>query len=144
MIANIGRTFGQYIGLQTSLFTGFRPDRQLCLTDLRCRLSLLFLSAASHSALRRYYRNYYSLGFRSAGFAGRKSRRLCADFTGLCMLTVILSISIFGWTSFDYTRYITSFNVTQTSNTDAILPPPRFRCGAIWELNPRRFHPPGD
>ncbi|EDV0150140.1 amino acid permease, partial [Salmonella enterica subsp. enterica] len=55
------------------------------------------------------------------GLQGAKVVGYAQIFTGLCMLTVILSISIFGWTSFDYTRYITSFNVTQTSNTDAIF-----------------------
>lgn len=122
VIANIGRTFGQYIGLQTSLFYWLSTWIGNCALLISGVGYLSYFFPQLHTPLYAAITAIIILwAFVLLGLQGAKVVGYAQIFTGLCMLTVILSISIFGWTSFDYTRYITSFNVTQTSNTDAIF-----------------------
>lgn len=122
VIASISLSFGSYIGLQTSLFywlSTWVGNCALLITGVGY-LSYFFpeLKEPFHAA-------FASIAilwcFVLLGLQGAKVVGYAQIFTGLCMLTVIISISFFSWHHFSVENYISAFNVSGKSNTNAII-----------------------
>ncbi|WON77181.1 amino acid permease [Serratia sp. UGAL515B_01] len=122
VIANIGHAFGPYIGLQATLFYWLSTWIGNC---------ALLVSGVGYLAyffpilLKPLYAALTCItllwGFVILGLQGARIVGYAQIFTGSCMLIVILSIGISGWFHFDYGLYTQFYNVTNQSNTHAIM-----------------------
>lgn len=121
-IANIGRHFGPYIGLQTSLFYWLSTWIGNCALLVSGVGYLGYFFPALHQPLYAAITAITILWcFVILGLQGARVVGYAQIFTGACMLSVVLSIGIFGWGQFDYARYMMSYNVTGQSNSRAIM-----------------------
>lgn len=122
VIASIGRSFGPYVGLQTSLFywlSTWIGNCALLITGVGY-LSYFFptLQEPLHAAIAAIaiLWAFVILGMQGARIVGYSQ-----IFTGFCMISVVLSIGMFSWSHFSIERYMSVFNVSGHSNFDAIL-----------------------
>ncbi|CAH0532737.1 Arginine/agmatine antiporter [Vibrio stylophorae] len=122
IVANVGTAFGPYVGLQSSLFywlSTWIGNCALLVTGVGY-LSFFFpsLSDPLHAAFAAIAILWI---FVLLGLQGAKVVGYAQIFTGLCMVTVVLSVGIFGWFDFSPDRYMASFNVSGDSNAHAIM-----------------------
>ncbi len=122
IIANIGRCFGPFIGLQMTLFYWLSTWIGNC--------ALLLASISYLSGL------IPGLATPGGAFAGCMILLWCSVIfglfgvrvvgkaqiiTGSCMMLVILSVSLGGWWHFSAQNYLTAYNVSGQSQTQAIF-----------------------
>ncbi|MFZ4835683.1 amino acid permease [Rouxiella sp. Mn2063] len=122
IITHIHHAFGPYIGLQSTLFywlSTWIGNCALLLTGvgyLSYFFPLLHNPVYGAIACIVLLWLFVLLGLRGARFIGYSQ-----FFTGGCMLLVVLSVGVFGWSSFDSTRYFAAYNVTSGNNLHAIM-----------------------
>lgn len=121
-IGNIDLAFGPYIGLQTSLFYWLSSWIGNCALLITGVGYLAYFFPILHTPI------YAALAaiailwaFVLLGLQGAKIVGYAQIFTGLCMLTVILSVGIFGWSHFDKDRYLSIYNVSTQTDFRAMI-----------------------
>ncbi len=122
VIANIGRSFGPYIGLQTTLFYWLSTWIGNCALLVSGVGYLAYFFPTLHHPLHAALACIAILWiFVVLGLQGARIVGYAQIFTGTCMLVVVLGIGILGWFRFDYSLYTQAYNVTGQSNTHAVL-----------------------
>lgn len=122
IVANVGVAFGPYIGLQSSLFYWFTTWIGNCALLITGVGYLSFFFPELHDPTNAAFAAIALLWFFVLlGLQGAKVVGYAQICTGLCMVTVVLSVGIFGWADFSPERYMESFNVSGESDSSAIM-----------------------